>query len=81
MTYSKTLAHVLIAAVLVAGAGPALAKKYQSGDGTVVKKQSAKKAKGTQSKKNCILTAPPFMYNPRYMNRGFFKKKCYENGQ
>ncbi|HUW74312.1 MAG TPA: hypothetical protein VMW05_09855 [Methyloceanibacter sp.] len=81
MTYSKTLAHVLIAAVLVAGAGPAFAKKYQTADGTIVKKQSGKKATGAQSKKNCVLTAPPFMRNPRYMNRGFFKKKCYDKGQ
>jgi len=67
------IARMLIAAVLLAAAGPALAGSKPS-DGTyVVKKKSGKKAKSTKSKKACVKTAPPFMYNPRFMNRGFFK--------
>lgn len=75
MTMRKAVARLLIAAVLFAVAGPALAesKSKESGGGYVVKKQSAKKGKSAKSKKNCVKTAPPFMYNPRYMNRGFFK--------
>ena len=75
MTMRKAIARLSIAALLLAVAGPALAgsKAQTSGGGYVVKTQSAKKAKRTKSKKNCVKTAPPFMYNPRYMDRGFFK--------
>lgn len=74
MTKRKAIARMLIAAVLFAVAGPALAasKSQESGGGYVVTKKS-KKAKSTKSKKDCVKTAPPFMYNPRFMNRGFFK--------
>lgn len=76
MTTRKAIARLLIAALLLAVAGPGLAeagsKSTDSGEGYVVKKQS-KKAKSTQTKKKCVKTAPPFMYNPRFMNRGFFK--------
>jgi len=72
MTMRKATARFLIAALLLAVAGPALAgsKAQASNDGYVVKK---KKAKSAKSKKACVKTAPPFMYNPRFMNRGFFK--------
>jgi hypothetical protein len=74
MTMPKAVARLLIAALLIAVAGPAVAKKQHSADGGyVVKKQSVKKGKSAKSKKPCVKTAPPFMYNPRYMNRGFFK--------
>ena len=67
MTMRKAIARLSIAALLLAVAGPALAgsKAQTSGGGYVVKTQSAKKAKRTKSKKNCVKTAPPFMYNPR----------------
>ena len=70
----QAIPRLLIAALLMAVAGPAMAKKQYSADGGyVVKKQSAKKSKSAKSKKACVKTAPPFMYNPRFMNRGFFK--------
>lgn len=75
MTTREAIAHILIATVLVAAAGPAVAgsKSKESGSGYIFKKQSAKKSKNAKSKKDCVKTAPPFMYNPRFMNRGFFK--------
>lgn len=75
MTTRKAIAHILIATVLVAFAGPGLAEaasKSKEPDGYVLKKKN-KKANSTKSKKDCVKTAPPFMYNPRFMNRGFFK--------
>jgi hypothetical protein len=75
MTTRKAIAHILIATVLVAVAGPGLAEaasKSKEPDGYVLKKKN-KKANSTKSKKDCVKTAPPFMYNPRFMNRGFFK--------
>ncbi|HUU67401.1 MAG TPA: hypothetical protein VMW57_09020 [Methyloceanibacter sp.] len=73
------IARLLIAAVLLGVAPPAAvpalaASNSQASDGAyVVKKQSGKKAKSTKSKKACVKTAPPFIYNPRFMNRSFFK--------
>ena len=77
----KTVARVLIAALLLAVAGPvpASSKTQKSGDGYVLKKQSAKTAKRQRSGKHCNRVVPPFMRNPRYMNRGFFK--CRERDQ
>jgi uncharacterized low-complexity protein len=73
MTMRKAIARLMIAALLMAVAGPGLAEAASnSQDSGVVKKQN-KKAKSTQAKKKCVKTAPPFMYNPRFMNRGFFK--------
>ena len=71
----KATARILIAALLLAVAGPALAdsKSKQSGEVTVAKKQKAKKGKSTRSGQHCKRVVPPFMRNPRYMNRGFFK--------
>jgi len=71
---NRTIIAVLAAALTIAGAAPALAKK-QNADQVYAAQKQAKKAKG-QSGKDCFLTAPPFMRNPRFMNRGFFKKKC-----
>lgn len=65
----KALFPLLIAALLVATAGPATAKKDQ-------KSQQGKTAAQKRLGKDCFTTAPPFMRNPRFMNRGFFKKKC-----
>jgi hypothetical protein len=72
MDKSKALSGLLIVALLTALSGPALAKKKQ-------KTQQATKTTQKQSAKvKCVTTAPPFMRNPRFMNRGFFKKKCYK---
>lgn len=68
---TKSIANILIAAFLVAIAGPALAKKQ-----VTVDTQSAKAQTKRQAAKTCRRMPPPFMYNPRYMNRGFFKGKC-----
>ena len=77
MTTRKAIARLLIAALLIVVVGPGLAEarsqSQKSGDGTVLKKQSAKKAKRQRSGKHCNRVVPPFMRNPRYMNRGFFK--------
>jgi len=76
MTTPKAIVRLLIAALLFAVAGPGLAEagsKSKESSGYVVKKQKAKKGKSATSKKDCVKTAPPFMYNPRFMNRGFFK--------
>jgi hypothetical protein len=77
MTYSKILAQVLIAAVLAAGAGPAFAKKYRAADGTIVEKP-VKKKKSESAKEKCVRAVPPWLYNPRFMNRGMLNqaKKC-----
>jgi len=68
----KALSGLLVAALLLAVAGPAGAKQKP-------KPQPATKTIQAQSVgRKCITTAPPFMRNPRFMNRGFFKKKCYD---
>lgn len=67
----KTITNILIAVLLVAVAGPALAKKQGSGSVSSAKVQAK-----PQAAKTCRRMPPPFMYNPRYMNRGFFKRKC-----
>ena len=65
-----TLSGLLVAALVIALNGPAIAKKKQ-------RVQTAAKTTQAQSAgRKCITTAPPFMRNPRFMNRGFFKKKC-----
>jgi len=64
------VAASLVAGLAVAPAGPAFAKQQE-------RAQQATKAKKTQTtRKDCFTTAPPFMRNPRFMNRGFFKRKC-----
>jgi len=77
----KAIARLSIAALLLVVAGPALvgSKARTSGGDYVVKTQSTKKAKRKQSRKDCVRMAPPFMYNPRYMNRGLFK--CRDRDQ
>lgn len=77
MGYGKALCGALVAGSMVAGlavapAGPALAKQQERGQQTT----KAKKTQTANAKKDCITVAPPFMRNPRYMNRGFFRKKC-----
>lgn len=78
MTHRKAIIPILIAliaALLIGVAGPAMAKKQGSEQVYATEQQAKKKAK-RQAGEDCILTAPPFMRNPRFMNRGFFKKKC-----
>ena len=82
MTTRRTIAHLLIAALLLAVAGPGLAEarsqSQKSSDGIALKKND-KTAKRQNAGKRCNRVVPPFMRNPRYMNRGFFK--CRERGQ
>lgn len=77
MTMRRAVVRLLIAALLTVVIGPGLAEarsqSQKSGDSYVLKKQSAKKAKRQHSGKHCNRVVPPFMRNPRYMNRGFFK--------
>jgi hypothetical protein len=75
MTDRNAIFPIVIAALLTATAGPAMAKKQTSEQVYAAEQQAKKKAK-RQAGEDCILTAPPFMRNPRFMNRGFFKKKC-----
>lgn len=75
--HAKSLLHLLaaisLAAACVTAAGPALAKKKSASDNTyTVQKQAAPKA-GKDCRKGPV---PPFMRNPRFMNRGFLKTKC-----
>jgi hypothetical protein len=69
-----------LAALLIAVAGPVEAQaKQQSGDGTAIQKSGAAKSKSKSSAQECERrVVPPFMRNPRFMNRGFFKPKCPE---
>ena len=71
----RIIIPVLIAALTVAVVAPAMAKKQTSEQVYTTQPQTKKKAK-QQSSENCFLKAPPYMYNPRFMNRGFFKKVC-----
>jgi len=69
---SMAIALVLCGAVGLA-ATPATAKKYSSETASVQKK----KKKNNAAAKDCRNgPVPPFMRNPRYMNRGFLKKPC-----
>lgn len=80
---SASTRAVLIAVLLVvAGPVEAQAKPQQSGDGTAIQ-QPATAKKSKQSAQGCERrVVPPFMRNPRVMNRGFFKPlKCPESGQ
>lgn len=65
------VAILLCVAVGVAGT-PALAKKKNGRETYTVQKKTKRAAA-----KNCRRgPVPPFIRNPRYMNRAFFKKKC-----
>lgn len=75
MTKRTAIIPVLIAALVFGAAGPAMAKKQKDEPVYTTQQQAKKKAK-QQTGENCFLKAPPFMYNPRFMNRGFFKKTC-----
>lgn len=61
---------------------PASAKKNTAGEAHTVQKQSkqarAKRGSSTRAAaKDCRRApVPPFMRNPRYMNRGFFRNRC-----
>jgi len=79
MTNRKAIIAFGLAALLTATAGPAMAKKQTSEQITAAEQQAKKKK--AKSGEHCFLQAPPFMRNPRYMNRGFFKKKCYKTNE
>jgi len=79
MNKHNIIATTFLAALLIAGAGPALAKKQASGEAVTAQEQG--NAKNQQAVKYCRRNPPPFMYNPRFMNRGFFKKKCPAQNQ
>ena len=51
---------------------PALAKKTSGSEATRAQKQK-KRATAKDCRRGPV---PPFMRNPRYMNRGFIKKRC-----
>lgn len=73
---ARLLGAILFACVLVGAAGsnvePAFAKKQKTAE--AVKVQKAAK---TKNAKKCVRgPVPPFMRNPRFMNRGFFKNRC-----
>lgn len=69
----QLLAAISLAAACSTATGPALAKKKSASNNTyTVQKQTAPKA-GKDCRKGPV---PPFMRNPRYMNRGFLKTKC-----
>ena len=73
--HGKALCGVLVAGSLVVGlalatAGPAVAKQQERAQ------QTTKAKKAQTAGKDCVTVAPPFMRNPRFMNRGFFRKKC-----
>jgi hypothetical protein len=70
MDSTRVLFHLLTAALLIVTAIPAFAKREQEA------KQTTKTMQTKSAGKDCVTTAPPFMRNPRFMNRGFFKKKC-----
>ena len=70
----RIIIPILVAALTIAMAAPVLAKK-QTSEQVYAAEQQAKKKKA-KSGENCFLKAPPYMYNPRFMNRGFFKKVC-----
>ena len=73
---NKTIISTLLATLLIAFAGPALAKKSDASKTAANKTQAQR-----QAVKTCRRTPPPFMYNPRFMNRGFFKRRCRAKGQ
>lgn len=69
MSDRKAIIPILLAVLLIAVAGPAMAKRQGSGD-------TAQTQGKVQKVKYCKRNPPPFMRSPRFMNRGFFKKKC-----
>lgn len=71
---TKSIIPILIGALSIAVAAPATAKKQTSERVYTTQKDNEKAER--KSGENCFLKAPPFMYNPRSMNRGFFKRKC-----
>ncbi|MGA9444742.1 MAG: hypothetical protein WBV18_15210 [Methyloceanibacter sp.] len=68
--------HMLVAILLCGAVGvagtPALAKKKNGGETYTVQKMT-KRAAAMNCRRSPV---PPFMRNPRYMNRAFLKKKC-----
>ncbi|ODR97488.1 hypothetical protein AUC70_00200 [Methyloceanibacter stevinii] len=66
------IAIVLCGAVGLSG-DPAIAKKYSDEKASVQKKTKKKSNAAKDCKKGPV---PPFMRNPRFMNRGFLKNRC-----
>ena len=69
----STIIAVVLCGAIGLAATPALAKKNS---GETVSVQNKKKKQNTQAKDCRKGPVPPFMRNPRYMNRGFLKKRC-----
>lgn len=69
---STILAIVLCGAVGLVG-HPAVAKQNSSETVSVQKKNKKKNSDAKDCRQGPV---PPFMRNPRYMNRGFLKKRC-----
>lgn len=63
---------IAVAALLIGVAVPAKAAQ-NSGEAA---SQNHSYNKNARKAKTCRRNPPPFMYNPRFMNRGFFNKKC-----
>jgi len=71
-TRSRMLVAILLCGTIGVAGTPALAKKKNAGETYTVQKKTNRAAA-----KNCRRgPVPPFMRNPRYMNRAFLKKKC-----
>lgn len=78
MTGRQILA-CLTAAVLLSAAAPGAAVAKRIVQGADGKKYVVKDAK-PRAAKNCKGPAAPWMYNPRYMNRGLLKaSRCRGN--
>jgi hypothetical protein len=66
------LTAIFLCGLVGRGGEPALAQKVSASEAT-----SAQKQKKRAAAKKCLRgPVPPFMRNPRYMNRGFIKRRC-----
>lgn len=64
---------ILLCAAVGVAATPALAEKKKAGETYTVQKKKNKRAAAKDCRKGPV---PPFMRNPRFMNRGFLNKQC-----
>ena len=69
---ARILAAVLLMGAVGSAASPAFAKKQKSSETNKVQK-TAKAQNATKCMRGPV---PPFMRNPRFMNRGFVKNRC-----
>lgn len=63
---------IVLSGLIGLGGEPALAKKVGASEAAKVQKQK-KRATPRKCQRGPV---PPFMRNPRYMNRGFIKRRC-----